>query len=89
MEKIKLVAGTGDDNTGGMISLLSGVGTATTSGQIQIRSPDAGTKGVSGALVFALVLQHVVDLDQYQLVLVLHVLVMVVILQSKLVMVIH
>ena len=28
-----------------MISLLSGVGTATTSGQIQIRSPDAGTKG--------------------------------------------
>ena len=36
-----------------MISLLSGVGTATTSGQIQIRSPDAGTKGVSGALVFS------------------------------------
>ena len=34
--------------------MLSGTGTASTSGQIYIRTPDSnGTNGVSGALVFS------------------------------------
>merc|ERR1712166_231485 len=36
-----------------MGSLLSGVGTAKSRGSVTIRSADAGTNGVSGALIFS------------------------------------
>merc|ERR1712054_623695 len=39
--------------TGGSISLISGFGTKSTSGSIIIRTLNAGTKGVSGELMFS------------------------------------
>ena len=47
-----LAAGESTDTTGGSVSLMSGFGTAKSSGAFSVLSADAGTGGVSGSLSF-------------------------------------
>ena len=51
---ISMTAGTTSDTTGGSISLTTGAGTTKSSGAVVVKTPDAGTLGVSGHMSFLL-----------------------------------
>merc|ERR1740125_20027 len=50
---IKLEGGSSNTQTGGAVSILSGFGTATSSGEIKVKTKDSGASGISGSLVFS------------------------------------
>merc|ERR1711871_371856 len=50
---VKVEGGTSNTLTGGAVSILSGSGTATSSGDIKVSKKDAGTAGISGSLIFS------------------------------------
>merc|ERR1711871_849768 len=50
---VKVEGGTSNTLTGGAVSILSGSGTATSSGDIKVSTKDAGTAGISGSLIFS------------------------------------
>ena len=50
---LEILGGTGAAATGGSITLIPATSTYSTSGSVQIRSFNAGTKGVSGVNILA------------------------------------
>ena len=50
---IYMATGVNSEHTGGFMSLFTDQGTATSSGSLVVRTANAGTAGVSGALTFS------------------------------------